>query len=253
MPMRMMSDYSDDRQTHFGFQSVGEVEKKEKVLEVFHNVADSYDVMNDVMSAGVHRVWKDHFVRKLRPSTDMTLLDVAGGTGDIAFRYLDRGGGAVTVCDINQSMLRVGEERASSRGYSSDKITWVEGDAQVTLVLELSSSQYPVPGSPLPRQQLRLLHHRLRDTKCRPDRLRSPGSLQGGEARGSISLSGVQLSDSASAGLSIRPLLLPSDPSPGSRHSRGLAQLPVLGGEYPPVSGPADLRWPHQRGWLEVC
>ena len=131
MPRRMMSDYSDDRQTHFGFQSVGEAEKKEKVLEVFHNVADSYDVMNDVMSVGVHRVWKDHFVRKLRPSTDMTLLDVAGGTGDIAFRYLDSGGGSVAVCDINKSMLRVGEDRARNRGYTADKVSWVEGDAQV--------------------------------------------------------------------------------------------------------------------------
>ena len=82
----MMSDYSDDRQTHFGFQSVGEAEKKEKVLEVFHNVADSYDMMNDVMSCGVHRLWKDHFVGKLRPNKDMRLLDVAGGTNTNTFR-----------------------------------------------------------------------------------------------------------------------------------------------------------------------
>ena len=126
-----MSGYSDDRQTHFGFQSVGEAEKKEKVLEVFHNVADSYDMMNDLMSGGVHRLWKDHFVRKLRPSKDMRLLDVAGGTGDIAFRFLDGGGGEVTVCDINRSMLSVGEDRARARGQSADKISWVEGDAQV--------------------------------------------------------------------------------------------------------------------------
>ena len=138
---RLMSGYSDDRQTHFGFQSVGEAEKKEKVLEVFHNVADSYDMMNDLMSCGVHRLWKDHFVGKLRPKRDMRLLDVAGGTGDIAFRFLDRGGGSVTVCDINQSMLRVGEDRAGTRGYSSDRISWVEGDAQVRFSQERSSSR----------------------------------------------------------------------------------------------------------------
>ena len=126
-----MSGYSDDKQTHFGFQSVGEAEKREKVLEVFHNVAESYDMMNDVMSAGVHRLWKDYFVSKIRPGPEMRLLDVAGGTGDIAFRYLDSGGGSVVVCDINKSMLSVGEDRARERGYSSENIGWVEGDAQV--------------------------------------------------------------------------------------------------------------------------
>ena len=126
-----MSGYSDDKQTHFGFQSVGEAEKREKVLEVFHNVADSYDMMNDVMSAGVHRLWKDYFVRKIRPGPEMRLLDVAGGTGDIAFRYLDSGGGSVVVCDINKSMLSVGEDRARQRGLSPENISWVEGDAQV--------------------------------------------------------------------------------------------------------------------------
>ena len=128
---RLMSGYSDDKQTHFGFQSVGEAEKRDKVLEVFHNVADSYDMMNDVMSAGVHRLWKDYFVRKIRPGPEMRLLDVAGGTGDIAFRYLDSGGGSVVVCDINKSMLSVGEDRARERGYSPENISWVEGDAQV--------------------------------------------------------------------------------------------------------------------------
>ena len=83
---RLRSGYSDSRPTHFGFQTVGEEEKRDKVLDVFHNVADSYDMMNDVMSAGVHRVWKDYFVNKIQPSRDMRLLDVAGGTGDIAFR-----------------------------------------------------------------------------------------------------------------------------------------------------------------------
>jgi len=127
---RSCSGYSDKKQTHFGFQTVGEAEKRDKVLSVFHNVADKYDMMNDVMSAGVHRLWKDYFVNKINPSRDLKLLDVAGGTGDIAFRFLDRGGGSVVVCDINKSMLGVGEDRAAERGYRDNQIQWVEGDAQ---------------------------------------------------------------------------------------------------------------------------
>merc|ERR1719410_535369 len=127
---RSCSGYSDKNQTHFGFQTVGEAEKRDKVLSVFHNVADKYDMMNDVMSAGVHRLWKDYFVQKIQPGPEMRLLDVAGGTGDIAFRCLDSGGGSVVVCDINKSMLSVGEDRARQRGLSPENISWVEGDAQ---------------------------------------------------------------------------------------------------------------------------
>ncbi len=71
MSQRLQSGYSDSQQTHFGFQTVGEAEKRDRVLDVFHNVADTYDTMNDVMSAGVHRVWKDYFVNKLQPGRDM--------------------------------------------------------------------------------------------------------------------------------------------------------------------------------------
>jgi 2-methoxy-6-polyprenyl-1,4-benzoquinol methylase len=123
------STYSNENQTHFGFRSVGEEEKKEAVLGVFHSVADSYDLMNDAMSLGIHRVWKDIFIRRLGPGPSTRLLDVAGGTGDIAFRFLDAvgrpshaadtkedQGPAVTVCDINKSMLRVGESRAEKLG-----------------------------------------------------------------------------------------------------------------------------------------
>ena len=131
LAQRLQSGYSDSEQTHFGFQTVGEAEKRDRVLDVFHNVADTYDTMNDVMSAGVHRLWKDYFVNKIQPGRDMRLLDVAGGTGDIAFRFLERGGGEVVVCDINKSMLGVGEDRARDRGYMGDRIQWVEGDAQV--------------------------------------------------------------------------------------------------------------------------
>ena len=83
--------YSKEKTTHFGFKNdVSEKEKKDKVLGVFDSVADSYDVMNDAMSFGIHRIWKDNFVDILDPPKDLKHLDVAGGTGDIAFRILDR-------------------------------------------------------------------------------------------------------------------------------------------------------------------
>jgi len=135
---RKCSGYSSEKQTHFGFKSVREDVKKEKVLDVFHSVADKYDLMNDAMSWGVHRVWKDYFISQLDPGPGTKLLDVAGGTGDIAFRFLDKvgrslaedeEGASVVVCDINNSMLQVGESRALSLGYHSG-ISWVEGDAQ---------------------------------------------------------------------------------------------------------------------------
>ncbi|KAL8621512.1 hypothetical protein ACOMHN_026184 [Nucella lapillus] len=79
---------TNQKQTHFGFQSVAEEEKEHKVYEVFENVAGNYDLMNDVMSGGIHRLWKDHFVGRLAPTAGTKLIDVAGGTGDIAFRFL---------------------------------------------------------------------------------------------------------------------------------------------------------------------
>ncbi|KLU87934.1 hypothetical protein MAPG_06924 [Magnaporthiopsis poae ATCC 64411] len=115
--------------THFGFETVSEHEKTQRVSHVFHSVADSYDKMNDLMSFGWHRVWKDHFVRGLNPGlspdplspTPMRILDVAGGTGDIAFRMLHHAhvvnanpNVRVTISDINPSMLAVGRSRAES-------------------------------------------------------------------------------------------------------------------------------------------
>jgi len=137
------SSYSNEKETHFGYKTVGEEEKRDKVLEVFHNVADKYDLMNDAMSAGVHRLWKDHFIKRLNPGPKTRMLDVAGGTGDISFRFLDyvgkdhlkdvdqetEDGASVVVCDINGSMLQVGEERAKNLGYTRG-ISWKEGDAQ---------------------------------------------------------------------------------------------------------------------------
>jgi demethylmenaquinone methyltransferase/2-methoxy-6-polyprenyl-1,4-benzoquinol methylase len=104
--------------THFGNRTVALEEKQGLVNEVFHRVADRYDLMNDLMSGGVHRLWKDALVARLQPPKTgrrpYSVLDMAGGTGDIAQRILDASVGyaEVTVADINEDMLRVGEERA---------------------------------------------------------------------------------------------------------------------------------------------
>ncbi|MEO1548826.1 MAG: bifunctional demethylmenaquinone methyltransferase/2-methoxy-6-polyprenyl-1,4-benzoquinol methylase UbiE [Pseudomonadota bacterium] len=118
-----------DRTTHFGNQTIPEDEKAGKVHGVFTSVASKYDVMNDAMSLGIHRLWKDAMLDWLAPRPNTHLLDVAGGTGDIAFRYLKRGPGArATVLDMTQSMLDEGQRRAEASDVSSD-LSWVCGDA----------------------------------------------------------------------------------------------------------------------------
>lgn len=118
--------------THFGFADVPLAEKQGLVDDVFHKVADRYDLMNDVMSVGMHRLWKDALISMLRPSREhaFTHLDVAGGTGDIAFRVLDAGGSKtqVTILDINGDMLRVGRGRAKDQ-YQS-QLRYVQGNAE---------------------------------------------------------------------------------------------------------------------------
>ena len=123
--------------THFGFKTVNADDKSGMVRGVFDSVAPKYDLMNDLMSAGVHRLWKNTLINQLRPRANMTLLDVGGGTGDIALRFLKNGGGSVTVVDINEEMLAVGRDRAIDRG-GLDNITWVPGDAE-NLPIEDSS------------------------------------------------------------------------------------------------------------------
>lgn len=108
----------------FGFIRVGPEEKTKRVKAVFDSVAPRYDVMNDLMSFGLHRVWKDAVITWLRPRTETYLVDLAGGTGDIAFRFLKAGGGAVTVADINSEMLAVGRHRAKRFGHCAD-INWL--------------------------------------------------------------------------------------------------------------------------------
>lgn len=115
--MAKAQNKKDQQTTSFGFQEVDVGEKMGLVRGVFNSVADSYDVMNDVMSAGVHRLWKNSLIDTLKPRPGMRLLDVAGGTGDIAFRFLRAApGSSVTVCDINGEMLRVGRARATDNG-----------------------------------------------------------------------------------------------------------------------------------------
>ena len=120
---------SDDKTTHFGFETVPESEKAGRVKGVFSSVATKYDVMNDVMSAGVHRIWKDAMMDWLAPRAGQKLLDVAGGTGDIAFRFLKRAGsGHATVLDLTESMLIEGRKRAEA-AKMADILDWVVGDA----------------------------------------------------------------------------------------------------------------------------
>ncbi|XP_066510653.1 2-methoxy-6-polyprenyl-1,4-benzoquinol methylase, mitochondrial-like isoform X2 [Hoplias malabaricus] len=160
---RNFSAESEPKDTHFGFQTVPEHEKAERVYKVFESVAQKYDVMNDAMSLGIHRLWKDTLLHVMNPQPGLQLLDTAGGTGDISFRFLeyaqsvrqrqlrqraranqtpswvevaaDYGKEAepmesrAMVCDINKEMLKVGKERAERAGITSG-VHWVVGDAE---------------------------------------------------------------------------------------------------------------------------
>ena len=122
-------DQTTRKTTHFGFSEVDEADKAGMVHGVFTNVASKYDIMNDVMSVGVHRLWKDAMMDWLAPRNGQKLLDVAGGTGDIAFRFLSRAPGAsATVLDMTESMLIEGRKRAEAEALV-DKLDWVVGDA----------------------------------------------------------------------------------------------------------------------------
>jgi demethylmenaquinone methyltransferase / 2-methoxy-6-polyprenyl-1,4-benzoquinol methylase len=128
-------------ETSFGDQTVSPAEKTERVGAVFANVAERYDLMNDLMSVGLHRLWKDRFVRLVRPRAGEAILDMAGGTGDIAFR-LARGGATVTVADISAAMLKVGRERAEKRGI--DGLSWIEQNAEALSFGDRSFDAYTI-------------------------------------------------------------------------------------------------------------
>lgn len=114
-------------QVSFGYEDIPSEDKTARVGAVFSSVAKKYDVMNDAMSGGMHRLWKDKFVRRVKPQPNEQILDMAGGTGDIAFR-LNESGASVTVSDINQDMLDVGIERAMARGI--DDLVWSRQNAE---------------------------------------------------------------------------------------------------------------------------
>jgi len=118
-----------EKTTHFGFETVSESEKAGRVQGVFGSVASRYDIMNDVMSGGIHRLWKDAMMDWLAPRSGQKLLDVAGGTGDIAYRFLKRAGqGHATVLDLTEEMLVEGRKRAEA-SQMIDQLDWSVGDA----------------------------------------------------------------------------------------------------------------------------
>jgi len=130
----------------FGYRDVAPEEKPELIRGIFSSVASRYDLMNDLMSAGVHRLWKDEFVAWLNPQPGSAILDVAGGTGDIAFRIAARlrakGGAAkITVCDVSEAMLVAGTRRPEAEAA---KISWLCGDAENLPVEESSQDAYTI-------------------------------------------------------------------------------------------------------------
>ena len=133
-----------EKTTHFGFQDVPESEKAGRVRGVFGSVASKYDVMNDAMSLGIHRVWKDAMMDWLAPRAGQRLLDVAGGTGDIAFRFLKRAGhGHATVLDLTEPMLVEGRKRAEAEAMAQS-LDWVVGDAMALPFAENSFDVYTI-------------------------------------------------------------------------------------------------------------
>lgn len=131
----------DKTTTHFGYQTVDETAKAGMVHDVFSKVASKYDIMNDLMSMGIHRIWKNAMMDWLAPRPNQRLLDVAGGTGDVAFRFLDRAAGATaTVCDMTESMLVEGQKRAEAEDMAA-RLDWVVGDA---MALPFESNSFDV-------------------------------------------------------------------------------------------------------------
>jgi demethylmenaquinone methyltransferase/2-methoxy-6-polyprenyl-1,4-benzoquinol methylase len=139
---------ASEKTTDFGYRTVAEGEKSTLVRGVFDSVARRYDLMNDLMSGGIHRLWKLEFIDRLNPRRGETVLDVAGGTGDIALGILARtggaaGGGNVVVCDFTPAMLEIGRDRAIDRGVLHG-IEWLCGDAERLPIASASVDAYTI-------------------------------------------------------------------------------------------------------------
>src|SRR5882757_9489769 len=137
-----------EQTTHFGFRDVPLGEKQTLVNDVFHSVAQRYDLMNDLMSAGLHRAWKNIMITTLDPpksDAPFALLDVAGGTGDVAFRAAEAAGPGfrATVCDINTDMLEVGRNRAATRHLDA-QVAFIEGNAEALAFPDRSFDAYTI-------------------------------------------------------------------------------------------------------------
>jgi len=126
---------------NFGEELVSPEEKTRRVGEVFSSVARRYDLMNDLMSGGMHRLWKDRFVARMKPRAGEEILDMAGGTGDIAFRMAHRGA-RVTVADINADMLEVGKQRAEKRGLTG--LSWKVENAEKLSFTDANFDAYTI-------------------------------------------------------------------------------------------------------------
>ena len=130
-----------EEKVNFGDQLVSPAEKTERVGAVFSSVARRYDVMNDLMSGGMHRLWKERFVNRVKPRPGEQILDMAGGTGDIAFRLAARGA-LITVSDINVDMLAVGQDRAAAKAIPG--LTWQRENAENLSCADSSFDAYTI-------------------------------------------------------------------------------------------------------------
>lgn len=132
----------------FGFEDVPVAEKRTRVREVFDGVATSYDIMNDLMSLGIHRIWKSILLDMAAPKnadgTGKVLIDVAGGTGDIALGFLERGGAVAHVCDINHEMLKAGTTRRETAAYDDARLNWICGNGESLPLADKTGDVYTI-------------------------------------------------------------------------------------------------------------
>ena len=125
-----MGYHDDDQQVDFGFNKVSLEEKKQKVRNVFENVATKYDIMNDVMSIGLHRYWKDMLVKQINPQKHHHILDLAGGTGDVTMRIVNKASCYVTLLDTTYDMVTIGRDRFINKALNNQHVTWLVGEGE---------------------------------------------------------------------------------------------------------------------------